>query len=190
MPDSEPDAFGFVVRDALDTDAQRLSEIYAPYVEHTPISFEEVPPTASEMLARMREYSRAHPFLVITSGSDVVGYAYASPHGARASYRWSTNVAVYIDHGWHRRGLGRTLYTSLLGRLSRQGYVMAFAGITLPNANSVGLHESLGFKPVGVYSAAGFKLGAWRDVGWWQRPLTQVLPATPVENPGLYQASG
>ena len=113
----------------------------------------------------------------------MIGYAYGSPHGTRASYRWSVNVAVYIDSRWHRQGLGRTLYASLLKALSHQGYVMAYAGITLPNENSVGLHESVGFKPVGVYEAAGFKLGAWRDVGWWQRPLTDALPSTPVDNP-------
>ena len=60
----------------------------------------------------------------------------------------------------------------------RQGYVNAYAGITLPNAKSVGLHESLGFSPVGVYRHVGYKLGEWHDVGWWHLAL-RPLPATP-----------
>ena len=45
---------------------------------------------------------------------------------------------------------------------------MACAGVTLPNEASVGLHEALGFDPVGVYRRVGWKVGAWHDVGWWQ----------------------
>ena len=45
---------------------------------------------------------------------------------------------------------------------------MACAGVTLPNEASVGLHEALGFEPVGVYRKVAWKLGEWRDVGWWQ----------------------
>jgi hypothetical protein len=36
----------------------------------------------------------------------------------------------------------------------------------------------VGFRPVGVYRNVGFKMGEWRDVGWWHRPL-QALPASP-----------
>ena len=29
----------------------------------------------------------------------------------------------------------------------------------------------MGFSPVGVYRAVGWKHGAWHDVEWWERPL-------------------
>lgn len=39
----------------------------------------------------------------------------------------------------------------------------------------------MGFTLVGVYPEVGHKLGAWRDVGWWRRPLTKVCaPTEPV----------
>lgn len=61
----------------------------------------------------------------------------------------------------HRRqGLGRRLYRALFAVLRAQGLVTAHAGIALPNAPSVGLHEALGFAPVGVYRGVGFKAGA------------------------------
>jgi phosphinothricin acetyltransferase len=78
----------------------------------------------------------------------------------------------------HRRGFGRALYEALFPMLVRQGYVNAYAGITLPNEKSVGLHEAIGFTPVGVYRNVGFKMGRWLDVGWWQRSL-QPMPDTP-----------
>ena len=33
---------------------------------------------------------------------------------------------------------------------------------------------------VGVYREVGFKMGAWRDVGWWGKTLGPA-PATPAE---------
>jgi phosphinothricin acetyltransferase len=59
------------------------------------------------------------------------------------------------------------LYTSLLAVLPLQGYVNAYAGVTLPNPASVGLHEAMGFEPVGVYRQMGFKCGSWHDVAWF-----------------------
>jgi hypothetical protein len=61
--------------------------------------------------------------------------------------------------------------------LRLQGFYRAYAGITLPNSGSVGLHEAMGFQPVGAYRAVGFKEGAWHDVGWWQLELQPLISA-------------
>jgi phosphinothricin acetyltransferase len=71
--------------------------------------------------------------------------------------------------------------------LVQLGYVNAYAGITLPNPKSVGLHEALGFTPVGIYRNVGFKLGRWHDVGWWHL-LLQSPPAAPVP-PAVFDPS-
>ena len=78
--------------------------------------------------------------------------------------------------------MGRALYTALFALLTLQGLTQCYAGITLPNPGSVGLHASLGFQLVGVYRNVGYKLGAWHDVGWWQRGLRACrrLPAPPT----------
>jgi phosphinothricin acetyltransferase len=57
--------------------------------------------------------------------------------------------------------------------LRRLGYCQVFAGISLPNGESIGLHEALGFMPIGVYRPVRYKFRQWRDVGWWQMPLQQ-----------------
>jgi len=46
----------------------------------------------------------------------------------------------------------------------------------------VRLHETVGFIPVGVYRDVGFKLGRWREVGWWQFRLSadDTPPAEPI----------
>ena len=138
-------------------DAADIAAIYRPYVTDAVTSFEIEPPDAREMSSRMAAVLARAPWLVYSdAGGAPIGYAYASRHHERAAYQWSVDVAVYIHAGHHRRGVGRALYEA-----------------------SVGLHESLGFQPVGVYPAVGWKFGAWRDVGWWRLPL-QPLPTTPA----------
>ena len=78
------------------------------------------------------------------------------------------STAIYISRTHQRRGAGRALYSALFDLLRRLGYYKAIAGITLPNPASVGLHEAMGFELAGVYGDIGYKLGAWRDVAWYQ----------------------
>jgi L-amino acid N-acyltransferase YncA len=151
-----------------------MCALYGPIVERTAISFEDVPPSAGELARRIRDTLTFAPWLVCLEDDDeLLGYAYASRHHARAAYRWSVDVSLYVDAGCRRTGVGRALYTSLFALLRLQGFYAAHAGITLPNEPSVGLHEALGFRPVAVYPRVGFKHGAWRDVGWWQVELRE-----------------
>jgi L-amino acid N-acyltransferase YncA len=152
-------------------DAGGVLEVYAPVVEDTAISFELVVPSVDEMAARITERWPAHPWLVAEDERGVVGYAYAGRFSGRAAYDWSVEVSVYIAAAARGRRVGRGLYTALLTVLAAQGYRRAMAGATMPNAASVGLHQSMGFTPVGVYQAVGWKHGAWHDVRWWQRSL-------------------
>jgi L-amino acid N-acyltransferase YncA len=165
------------IRLATPEDADKVQAIYAPYCR-TPISFELEPPSVEEMRARLAKVLGPCPWLLCEEDEEVLGYAYASRHRERAAYCWSVDTTVYIRQGRQRRGIGRALYTSLLAVLPLQGYVNAYAGVTLPNPASVGLHEAMGFQPVGVYRQVGFKCGAWHDVAWFQRAL-QPGPGEP-----------
>ena len=175
-----------------DRDAARCAELYAPFVRDTVISLEEEPPDADEFAQRIERISRTHPWLVAEMDGELPGFAYATLHRERAAYRWATDVTVYVDPAYHRRGIARALYTALFDLLVRQGFYVACAGITLPNEASVGLHESLGFAPVGIYQRIGFKFGRWWDVGWWQLelnlagedPPARPRPPAQLQSPG------
>jgi phosphinothricin acetyltransferase len=174
------------IRLAIPEDAAQMAAIYRPSVEGSATSFELVAPDAAELERRRAAALQLAPWLVWDDGA-VAGYAYASRHRDRAAYQWSVDVSVYVDQGRRRRGIAAGLYRSLFALLRLQGFCAAHAGIALPNAASVGLHESLGFRPIGVYPQVGYKLGAWRDVGWWQLPLgpRAAEPAPPL---GLAEA--
>jgi phosphinothricin acetyltransferase len=82
----------------------------------------------------------------------------------------------------HRRGIGTALYISLFEILALQGLRNAYAGITLPNPGSEGLHRAFGFTLVGVYRHVGYKMGSWHDVAWFERPISDAVidPSEPV----------
>ena len=170
------------IRLATASDAAAIAAIYRPIVESTAISFETEPPDEPEIRRRILETLRAYPWLVYESAGEIAGFAYASRHRARAAYQWSVDTSAYVHERFRRRGIGRELYASLFEMLTAQGFANAYAGIALRNPASVALHERVGFTAIGVYRNVGYKLGAWRDVGWWQRPLRehgQEPPSTP-----------
>jgi L-amino acid N-acyltransferase YncA len=170
------------IRNVALTDAPAISRIYAPYVADHAISFELVPPDTAEMEKRIAGVITQYPWLVFEEDGDVLGYAYAAAHNPRHAYQWSVNVSVYLDVRAHRRGIGRALYTALFDLLRRQRFVNAYAGITLPNAASVGLHEAMGFVPVAVYPRVGFKFGKWYDTTWLHLRLAEE-DGPPVGDP-------
>jgi phosphinothricin acetyltransferase len=145
------------------------------------------PPTVEEMRCRIAKVLEQFPWLVCEDDGQILGYVYASRHRERPAYQWSVDVTVYVAERYRRKGIGHALYTSLFELLRLQGFYHAYAGITLPNPGSVSLHEAMGFQPVGVYRAVGFKCGEWHDVGWWQLEL-QPLAACP-EAPKLLETA-
>lgn len=162
-----------MLRFAREDDAEAIAAIYAPFVRDTTTSFEYVVPDAGEMAARWRTLSTTHPWIVWDDGG-IQGYAYAGPHRSREAYQWSTEVSVYLAPEARGRGLGSQLYQALFRCLRAQGFVRAWAGVTLPNPASERLHTKLGFRLVGIYEKTGFKNGVWRDVAWYGLGLQDI----------------
>src|SRR4051794_21581611 len=169
-----------MIRDASSRDAAACAALYAPYVTDTAVSFETEPPDAAEMARRI---TKAHAWLVLEDHDRIAGYAYATRFAERAAYRWSCETSIYLEQGRRRTGAGRALYEALFERLRERGFYRAFAGMTLPNDASAGLHRALGFEPAGVYRRVGWKHGAWRDVAWVQKDLraTEGCTSAPGE---------
>lgn len=161
------------IRDASAMDARPVRAIYSPAIIGSTISFEYEVPSLEVMRARIDRADARHPWLVATCEGAVVGYAYATTWRAREAYGNTVETAVYVHPQHHRRGVARALMIELLDRLHTQGLHMAIAGVALPNAASVALHESLGFTPVGVFPEVGHKLGTWCDVGFWRLALSE-----------------
>lgn len=104
-----------------------------------------------------------------------VGYARAAQWKSRCAYDWAVELGVYVHPEHLRTGIGKALYSSVIPILKAQNYRTAIGGIALPNEASVRLHESMGFVRAGVFEHVGYKMDAWRSVGYWQLRLVDDL---------------
>ena len=161
------------VRPTTAADAEDLAAIYAHAVLHGFGTFEEVPPSPSEMETR-RARIAAHglPHLVAEREGRVAGFAYASPFRPRPAYRFTAETTVYVRDGLQGRGVGRELLAGVVDACVAAGLrqLVALVGDS-GNAASIGVHEALGFHRAGLLEAVGYKHGRWLDVVWLQREL-------------------
>ncbi len=82
-------------------------------------------------------------------------------------------ASIYLAPRFRGAGLGTALYTALIEILRQMHVRNAYGCVTLPNEGSAGLHKSMGFSLLGIFHHTGYKLGAWHDVGWFERPVCQ-----------------
>lgn len=163
------------IRDVLLSDAELIREIYQKHVIGSSTSFELTVPTVSDFHERIQTANERRPWIVMADNDRLCGYAYASPFRSREAYQFTIETTVYVHHDFQRQGIGQTLMGNLLSRLRGLGYHIAIAGVTLPNPGSVGLHERLGFRKVGVFPEVGRKYDQWHDVGFWSLKLSEDL---------------
>ena len=171
-----------IIRLATAADAEGILAIYAPYIENTSFTFETEVPSVAAFADRITQYLQQWPWLVCEINGQVAGYAYASRYRERVAYQWSVETSVYVHDAFQRLNIGKALYEALFFILQKQGFRNVYAVINLPNEKSVAFHERCGFQYFATYEQVGYKLGQWKNVGWWRLILNEFgpEPATPV----------
>lgn len=179
---------GIMIRSVTPEDAPALLAIYAPYVEHTAISFEYETPDLPEFLRRMRQVQEKYPYITaVDETGQLLGYAYTSAFVGRAAYDWSAETTIYLREGCQHRGVGRRLYEAL-EEISRAQHIHTLcACIGKPRIadeyltdNSVEFHQHMGYRLVGTFYKSGYKFGRWYDMVWMEKSLGGSEPPETV----------
>jgi phosphinothricin acetyltransferase len=180
-----------LVRIATKDDASGMLEIYGPFILNSGITQETEVPTVEEFQKRILYNLEERPWLVCEIDKQIAGYAYAGKHRDRKGYQWCTEPSVYISEKYYQRGIANALYTALFEILKLQGYVNAYAVITLPNDKSISFHKKFGFEYLTTYQNIGYKLGQWHDVGWMQYEINphKKDPPDPIKLSALDEAA-
>ena len=161
-----------LIRPSTDADISAITAIYAHHVLHGTGTFEIDPPGSADMNL---------PWLVAEAQGQVIGFAYANWFKPRPAYRFSAEDSVYLADGTHGKGLGRALLAELAAQCEARGVRKLIAVIgDSANAGSIGVHRSVGFEPVGVLRACGWKFGRWLDVVLMEKTLGQGADTAPV----------
>ncbi|MBI3677982.1 MAG: N-acetyltransferase [Proteobacteria bacterium] len=161
------------IRLAQPSDLPALLAIYNHYVVNTPITFDIEPRTLAQRQEWLDQFSSNGKYrcFVAAEGNEAVGYACSAKFKEREAYATTIETSVYCAPDRVRKGIGRLLYTTLLGALEGEDIHRAYGGVTLPNAPSVGLHEAMGFRRVGTYTQVGRKFDRYWDVGLFLREM-------------------
>ncbi|MDR2434585.1 MAG: GNAT family N-acetyltransferase [Treponema sp.] len=157
-----------MLRPLIPGDAAAIRAIYNYYIENTVISFEEQPLSLQGMERRIRNITAKYPALVCEEAAEILGYAYVNTYKERASYRYTAELSIYLKKGREGKGLGSKLLSGLFEELKTTDIHVLVSGITLPNERSVAIHEKFGFTKTAHFHEVGFKMGRWRDVGYWE----------------------
>jgi len=170
------------LRLATPADAAGILQIYAPYIENTSFTFETEVPSENAFAERINSYLVNWPWLVMEENGIIAGYAYASRYRERVAYQWSVECSVYVHEDFQQKGIAGKLYKTLFNILKKQGFRNVYAVINLPNEKSVAFHEKTGFTYFATYVQVGYKLGKWKNVGWWRLILNEFgdEPVAPV----------
>jgi phosphinothricin acetyltransferase len=171
-----------IIRDAAPADLPAITAIYAHHVRTGTGTFEETPPDAAEMQARLAKVQTGGcAWLVAEQDGAVVGYGYFAPFHPRSAYRFTAEDSIYVRDDQRGMGVGKALLQSMVDRAMAQGFRQMIAIIgDSENVGSIGLHAALGFRQAGLTRAVGLKFGQWVDVVTMQRPLGEgdrTLPA-------------
>ena len=167
-----------LLRTARPSDAERLVEIYAPYVTDTAITFEYEVPSVEEFRGRIEKTLEKYPYIVAEQNGRILGYAYASAFARRAAYNWSVELSIYLDMEIRRQGIGGRLYKAMEEILKEMHILNMNACISWPKAedeyltkNSVQFHEHMGFRLAGEFHDSGYKFGRWYNVVWMEKMI-------------------
>lgn len=164
-------------------DAEKLLEIYRPYVEKTAITFEYEVPSVEEFQGRIDRTLRRYPYLVAEAGGQILGYAYTGPFVGRAAYDWAAEVSIYLREDCRGMGLGKRLYAAIeeISRAQHITNLNACIGTVeaedqyLTN-NSAQFHGHMGYRMVGEFQKCGYKFGRWYNMVWMEKIIGEHLP--------------
>ncbi len=172
---------GVEFRHANESDLDGINSISNHYITTTHFTFDLEPYSTAkreQWYSAFAQTGRYQLFVAIEDGG-VLGYAHSGPFRPKAAYETSVETTVYLAPDAQRAGIGTRLYELLLDALRVEDVHRAYAGLALPNPESVALHERFGFRAVGTYREVGRKFGRYWDVCWYELGLSdhEVEPA-------------
>ena len=124
-------------------------------------------------------FDRSHPtecrFVARDGSGAIVGWTALGGYSARKVYSGVAWESVYVAQVARGTGVGRALLAALLDASETAGYWTLLAGVLAENAASLGLHERVGFRRIGVQHRFGQDAsGRWRDVVLLERRSSVV----------------
>ncbi len=149
------------IRDALFADLPTIKDIYNYFIRNTVITFDDKPLDLNHWI-ELHQMLQKHqlPFLVMTRGPEVIGFAYVQPWRQRSGYLKVVENSIYLSAPATGKRLGTRLLAELIAASKRAGIKEVIAVIADRGADaSIALHKKHGFTEQGHLAKVGVRFG-------------------------------
>jgi len=99
----------------------------------------------------------------------VAGWAAATPASTRPVYGGVAETSIYVGEGFRGRGVGKALIRKQVMAADDAGLWTLQTSIFPENRASIALHQSAGFRTLGVRERIAQHHGTWRDTVFLER---------------------
>lgn len=161
------------IRDAVESDISRITEIYNEVMVHSTAIFSNEPVTTEDRLAWWTSRTaRGYPVLVAANAGSILGFASFGDFRSWPGYRFTVEGTIHIDASSRRHGVGAALLAVLIQRAQSAGKHVMVAGVDSANLASLNFLERSGFERVGHLREVGNKFDRFLDLIFLQYMLS------------------
>jgi len=156
------------VRKATFEDLEAITEIYNDAIQKTVATFDTEPKSLEEQKAWFSHHDEKYPIIVAEEDDSIVGWASLSRWSDRCAYSDTAEISLYVRESHRGKGIGGKLINEIIDEGKRAHLHTVIARISEGNSMSIHLHESVGFRHIGVMKEVGRKFGRLIDVNLMQ----------------------
>ena len=169
-----------MIRDARGGDLAGILAIVNDVILTSTAIYHDQPETPAQRLEWMRKRRDwGYPVLVADClrGGGIIGFAaFSDFRNGWDGFRHTVEHSVHVRGDARGRGVGQTLVGTLIDQARMLGKHVLVASVDAQNAQSLRMHEKLGFVRVGMLPQVGCKFGRWLDMALLQLVLDHAEP--------------
>ena len=147
------------IREMVETDGDRVLEIYESGIGTRNATFETEVPAWSDWNSKHLPHSR---FVSVING-EIIGWAALSPVSARSVYSGLAEISIYLDTGYTGKGIGSLLMERVIQSSELEGIWTITSSVFPENNATLRLHEKYEFRIIGEREKIACLDGKWRN---------------------------
>lgn len=160
-----------MVRNMLNSDSQKVLEIYRMGLETKNATFEISVPSWQEWDSKHLRHSR----FVSEEDSIIAGWAALSPFSSREVYKGVAELSIYVATGFRGKKIGSALMEKLITSSELNGIWTLVSSVFPENEATLKLHAKFGFRVIGRRERIAKLDGIWRDTILLERRSTIIV---------------
>lgn len=158
-PLNESKKLKIMIREMTKYDSERVLEIYKMGMESRNATFETEVPEWDDWDRKHLQHSR----FVYIENNKVLGWTALSAVSARPAYKGVAEISIYIDAGFHGKGIGSQLMEKVIESSVENGIWTINSSVFPENIATLKLHEKFGFRIIGTKEKVARLDDKWRN---------------------------